>query len=78
MADPDDRAAGAAAYLRLFATTVGGVLLARGALAAEGSAGADWPALARFYLTALLPPALALEAPTTAGAAMLDASLPAG
>ena len=77
-AGPDDRAAGAAAYLRLFATTVGGVLLARGALAAEGSAGADWPALARFYLTALLPPALALETPATAGAAMLDAALPAG
>ena len=37
--EPDDRAAGAAAYLRLFATTLGGFLLARGAQAAATSEG---------------------------------------
>ena len=42
-------------------TTLGGFLLARGAAAAATAA--DWPALARFYVTSLLPPALALESP---------------
>ena len=45
--EPDDRAAGAAAYLRLFATTLGGFLLARGAqAAATNEGGSDWPGLA--------------------------------
>ena len=73
---PDDRAAGAVHYLRLFATTLGGWLLARGAAAADATAGSDWPALARFFLTTLLPPAVALEGPITAGIRLLDAELP--
>ena len=70
----DDRGAGAVPYLHLFAGTLGGFLLARGAAAADS---ADWPALARFYITALLPSAVALESAATSGAALLDASLPA-
>jgi len=70
----DDRGAGAVPYLHLFAGTLGGFLLARGAAAADS---ADWPALARFYVTALLPSAVALESAATAGAALLDAPLPA-
>ena len=70
---PDDRAAGSAAYLRLFATTLGAVLLARGAGAATAEpAGRHWPALARFYLQAVLPPALALEPQILAGAGILE------
>ena len=72
---PDDRAAGAVPYLHLFAGTLGGFLLARGAATADS---ADWPALARFYVTSLLPSALALEGPAMAGVASLDAPLPAG
>ncbi len=75
----NDRAAGASAYLRLFATVLGGCLLARGAEAATrhpGSGGDDWPGLARFYLVSVLPPALALAPQITAGAALLDAGLP--
>ncbi|MFO1049623.1 MAG: acyl-CoA dehydrogenase [Geminicoccaceae bacterium] len=71
---PDDRGAGAVPYLHLFAGTLGGFLLARGAGAADS---ADWPALARFYVTALLPSTVALEAAATAGADLLDAPLPA-
>jgi hypothetical protein len=77
--DPDDAAAGATPYLRLFATTVGGFLLARSALAAR-SAGdrlaADKLASARFYACQILPPASALLPAITAGAAplRLDAS----
>jgi hypothetical protein len=51
-----------------------GFLLARGARAA-GAGGEDWPGLARFYLTSLLPPALALEPQIAAGAALLDPTL---
>ena len=68
----DDRGAGAVPYLHLFAGTLGGFLLARGAAAPDS---ADWPALARFYVTALLPSAVALEIPATAGAGLLDAPL---
>ncbi len=69
---PDDRAAGAAAYLRLFATVVGGCLLARGARAAASDpAGSTWPGLVRFYAAAILPPALAGEAQILAGARVL-------
>ncbi|MGD9507146.1 MAG: acyl-CoA dehydrogenase [Geminicoccaceae bacterium] len=73
--DPtDDRGAGAVPYLHLFAGTLGGFLLARGAAAADS---ADWPALARFYVATLLPSAVALEGAATAGAGLLDAPLPA-
>ena len=72
-ASADDRAAAATAYLRLFATTLGGLLLARGAaVAVPGAAGADWPGLARLYAAAVLPPAVALERQVRAGAALLD------
>jgi hypothetical protein len=74
-ATEDDRAAGASAYLRLFATALGGFLLARGAAVAAAdpaAGGADWPGLAGFYLRAVLPPALALEPAATMGAAPLD------
>ena len=73
--EPDDRAAGAAAYLRLFATALGGFLLARGAQAATSEGGSDWPGLARFFVQALLPPALALEPQILAGAGPLDPAL---
>ena len=70
--DEDAGAAGATPYLRMFATTLGGFLLARSALAARR---VD-PALAeaklagaRFYAAQLLPPASALLAAVTAGAA---------
>jgi 3-(methylthio)propanoyl-CoA dehydrogenase len=73
----DDRAAAAAPYLRLFATALGGLLLARGAAASADptAGGADWPGLAGFYLQTLLPPALALEPAIAAGAAPLDPAL---
>ncbi|HET6468382.1 MAG TPA: acyl-CoA dehydrogenase [Geminicoccaceae bacterium] len=59
--NPDALAAAATPYLRLFGQTLGGFLLARGAVAAAGDpAGAAWPALARFYVHQLLPPAVAL------------------
>jgi 3-(methylthio)propanoyl-CoA dehydrogenase len=75
----DDVAAGATPYLRLLATVVGGVLLARGAAAAqrlldEEASGADANFLvakvtiARFFATQLLPGVLGLEAAVTAGA----------
>ncbi len=71
-----DREAAATPYLRLFATALGGCLLARGAAAAPTAGpGADWPGLAAFYLRQLLPPALALEHAVAAGAADLDPSL---
>ena len=80
----DDVAAGATPYLRLLATVVGGVLLARGAAAAqrlldEGASGADADFLAakvtiaRFFATQLVPGVLGLEAAVTAGAADLRA-----
>jgi 3-(methylthio)propanoyl-CoA dehydrogenase len=83
----DDVAAGATPYLRLLATVVGGVLLARGAAAAqrlldEGASGADADFLvakvtiARFFAAQLLPGVLGLEAAVTAGAADLRALEP--
>jgi 3-(methylthio)propanoyl-CoA dehydrogenase len=83
----DDVAAGATPYLRLLATVVGGVLLARGAAAAqglldEGASGADADFLAakvtiaRFFATQLLPGVLGLEAAVTAGATDLRALEP--
>ncbi len=74
----DDRAAGAAPYLRLLATTLGGFLMARGSAAASAEVGRDWPGLARFYIHALLPPALACEAQIAAGADLLDPAALAG
>jgi len=77
--DFDAAAAGATPYLRLLATVVGGVLLARGAAAAqrlldEGAAGDEAGFLeakitiARFFATQLVPAVLGLEAAVTAGA----------
>ncbi len=80
----DDVAAGASPYLRLLSTVVGGVLLARGAAAAqrlldEGATGADAEFLAakvtiaRFFATQLVPAAVGLESSVTAGATDLRA-----
>jgi hypothetical protein len=72
--DPDAAAAGATPYLRLFATTLGGFLLARSALAARGTEFADGKhASAAFYVGQLLPPATALLPAVTAGSAPLAA-----
>jgi 3-(methylsulfanyl)propanoyl-CoA dehydrogenase len=74
--DPDAAAAGAAPYLRMFATTLGGFLHARAALAARGTALAERKrASAEFYVGQLLPPATALLGAVTAGSAPLDAEL---
>jgi alkylation response protein AidB-like acyl-CoA dehydrogenase len=73
--DPDDPAAGATPYLRMFATTVGGFLLARAALAARGvddRLAGDKLASARFYVHQLLPAATALLPAITAGSAALS------
>ena len=74
-AGPDARAAAATAYLRLFGHTLGGFLLARGARAATGEEGRDWPGLARFYVRHLLPPAVGLLPVITAGGEDLDPGL---
>jgi alkylation response protein AidB-like acyl-CoA dehydrogenase len=71
---PDDAAAGATPYLRLFATTLGGFLLARAmrAAAKTGSAEAETrAAAARFFIGQILPPAIGLLPAVTAGAAAL-------
>jgi acyl-CoA dehydrogenase len=74
--DPDAAAAGATPYLRLFATTLGGFLLARSALLARGTGLADAKrASAEFYIGQLLPPATALLAAVTAGSAPLRSEL---
>ncbi len=76
--DPDATAAGATPYLRMLATTLGGFLLARSALAARRSGHplADAKlAGARFYVSQLLPPAAALRAAVTAGSAPLGLAL---
>jgi alkylation response protein AidB-like acyl-CoA dehydrogenase len=75
--DDEDRGAAATPYLRLFATTLGGFLLARGAAApiGEGVGGTDWAGLSRFYARQLMPPAMALETVVAAGAADLDPAL---
>ena len=60
-ADPDDAAAGATPYLRMFATTAGGFLLARSALAAQRRRCSHRPGQAGHapgsMLRQLLPPA---------------------
>jgi 3-(methylthio)propanoyl-CoA dehydrogenase len=74
--DADAGAAGATPYLRMLATTLGGFLLARAALAAQGSVQAEARlASAQFYVTQLLPPAIALRSAVTAGSAPLRAAL---
>jgi hypothetical protein len=83
--DPNAVAAGATPYLRMFGMTVGGYLLAKGALAAAALAdqpGADTPflagrvATARFFGEQILPQAPALLAAITAGAEPLYAIPP--
>ena len=76
--DPDAAAAGATPYLRMLATTLGGFLLTRSALAARriGHPLASAKlAGARFYASQLLPPAAALRSAVTAGSAPLGAVL---
>ncbi|MDO8421385.1 MAG: acyl-CoA dehydrogenase [Parvibaculum sp.] len=69
---PNDCLAGATPYLRLFGTVAGGHFLARAALAsAEGAA--PRVTLARFYADQILPAALGLVGPATAGSAALFA-----
>ncbi|WP_448585592.1 acyl-CoA dehydrogenase C-terminal domain-containing protein, partial [Thermaurantiacus sp.] len=79
---PDDTAAGATPFLRMFGLTLGGTLLARQAAAAARrlEAGAQDPAFlrakittARFYAEQILPAAPALLGPVTRGAAALYA-----
>jgi 3-(methylthio)propanoyl-CoA dehydrogenase len=71
--DPDAAEAGATPYLRLFATTLGGFLLARSALAARGTELAESKrASAAFFIGQLLPPAMALLPAVTAGSAPLS------
>ncbi|GAB4141061.1 MAG: acyl-CoA dehydrogenase [Sphingomonadales bacterium] len=73
---PDDAAAGAVPYLRMFATVLGAHLLAEQArVAAHALAvGGNDPfhaakiATARFYIEQILPPAVALLGPLTRGA----------
>jgi alkylation response protein AidB-like acyl-CoA dehydrogenase len=74
--------AGATPYLRLFAMMVGGYLLAKGAVAAAAQlqqAGADAAylkariAMARFFMTQLLPQAVALAPAITGGDEVLFA-----
>ncbi|MDP6342339.1 MAG: acyl-CoA dehydrogenase [Alphaproteobacteria bacterium] len=83
MADnPNAAAAGCSPYLRMFGLTVGGHLLAKGALAAAAlaeDAGADGPflrgrlATARFFCEQLLPQATALLPAVTGGPELLFA-----
>jgi hypothetical protein len=64
----------------MFATTAGGFLLARSALAAQGAGNRlaeERLASARFYAAQLLPPASALLAAVTAGCAPLRHGLEA-
>ena len=65
--DTDDRLAGATPYLRLFATTLGGFLLARAVATAEGDARGEREASALFYVQHVLPPATALLEAIRAG-----------
>ncbi len=86
-ANPNDPAAGAMSYLRLWGTVAGGWLMARAALAANGdlAAKAGDPEYlrrkiltARFYGEQILPRASSLEAAATAGASTLMAMDDAG
>jgi 3-(methylthio)propanoyl-CoA dehydrogenase len=83
--EPGDLLAGATPYLRLFATVVGGVLLAKGAAAARrhlddpGASGFDEQfltakvATATFFIEQLLPAVHGLAPAVTAGAEQLAA-----
>jgi len=76
---PDAAMAGATPYLRMFATTVGGYLLALSGLAAQKliAGGDDRPFLrnklitVRFYATQILPQVGGLLIPSTGGTAEL-------
>ncbi|MEM8948746.1 MAG: acyl-CoA dehydrogenase [Pseudomonadota bacterium] len=57
--DTDDRLAGATPYLRLFATTLGGFLLARAMMEAGEGSRDQREASALFYVHHVLPPAVA-------------------
>ncbi len=77
---PEAAQAGATPYLRMFAVTLGGFLLARQMRLAAASGAADAPARhasAAFYITQLLPPATALLPAVTAGIEPLAAGQPA-
>ncbi|MDX6751363.1 acyl-CoA dehydrogenase [Geminicoccaceae bacterium 1502E] len=75
-AGSEARAAAATPYLRLFACTLGGFLLARGARAAgETQGAAAWPGLARFYIRQILPEAIGLLPAITADPDDLDTAL---
>ncbi len=85
LSDPNQALAGATPYLRLFGVVAGGWVMARqalaaNALAAAGEGDADFLAAkvvtARFYAENLLPQALGLVAPVTAGAGDLFAIEP--
>ncbi|MGI9499464.1 MAG: acyl-CoA dehydrogenase [Geminicoccaceae bacterium] len=65
--DSDDRLAGATPYLRLFATTLGGCLLARATSRTEGDARGKRKASAVFYALHVLPAATALSEAIKAG-----------
>lgn len=79
---PDDVLAGAAPYLRLFALALGGIALARGALAAHRliGAGDNDPALpariatARFFAEHIAPGSAGLELSVTRGAASVNSA----
>ena len=66
--DGDDRLAGATPYLRLFATLLGGFLLARAASQASAEDRPQREASALFYIQHILPPATALAGAVKAGA----------
>jgi alkylation response protein AidB-like acyl-CoA dehydrogenase len=67
--DSDDRLAGATPYLRLFATVVGGFLLARAARQAGAEGRTEREASALFYVRHILPPATALLPAVKSGVA---------
>ena len=61
--------AGATPYLRLFALTLGGALLAKGGLASDDEG--KWTALARYFAETIIDETAALAATVTGGAAAL-------
>ena len=69
--ESDDRLAGATPYLRMFATTLGGFLLARNMTRPGADAGPEHRASTLFYVQHVLPPAVALSAAVKAGIADL-------
>jgi alkylation response protein AidB-like acyl-CoA dehydrogenase len=80
--DPNDAAAGAVPFMRLWGTVAGGWMLARGAIAAKAGLkdGSGDPSFltakivtARFYGEHILPRAASLKAAATAGAATIMA-----